>query len=95
VHRLEVEYELSAGVRYSGDTVEFFARKSDLDNRSMDEQYFPRYAVPLRYRAAIADSSTTATALQPHLRRDGIVGCREVVAFAMTKRLPISSSVPT
>ncbi|HSI03770.1 MAG: hypothetical protein ACAI38_21395 [Myxococcota bacterium] len=41
VHRIEVEYELTAGVRYSGDSVEFFARKSDLDNRSMDEQYFP------------------------------------------------------
>lgn len=40
-HKLEVEYELTAGVRYSGDSVEFFGRKSDLDNRQMDEQYFP------------------------------------------------------
>ncbi len=40
-HRVEIEYELTNGVRFSGDSVEFFARKSDLDDRSMDEQYFP------------------------------------------------------
>lgn len=40
-HTVEIEYEMNAGVRYSGDSVELFARKSDLDNRSMDEQYFP------------------------------------------------------
>lgn len=40
-HRVEVEYELTAGVRYSGDSVEFFGRKSDLDDRQMDEQFFP------------------------------------------------------
>ncbi len=41
VHKVEIEYEMTAGVRYSGDSVELFARKSDLENRAMDEQYFP------------------------------------------------------
>ncbi|MBC7793326.1 MAG: hypothetical protein H7Z43_06440 [Clostridia bacterium] len=40
-HSVEIEYELSAGVRYSGDSVEFFVSKSDLDDRQMDEQSFP------------------------------------------------------
>ncbi len=40
-HTVEIEYEMNAGVRFSGDSVEVFLRKSDLDNRSMDEQYFP------------------------------------------------------
>ena len=40
-HRVEVEYVLTEGTRYSGDSVELFTSKSDLDDRSMDEQFFP------------------------------------------------------
>jgi hypothetical protein len=40
-HRLELEYDLTKGTRFAGDSVEFIARKSDLSARAMDEQYFP------------------------------------------------------
>ncbi len=40
-HRVEIEYTLDNGVRFSGDSVELRTNKSDLSDRRFDEQYFP------------------------------------------------------
>src|SRR5690606_11053445 len=52
-HRLELEYPLTTGVRYSGGEVEFVRRASDLTPRRFAEQYFPSNFVYDRYPATV------------------------------------------
>lgn len=82
-HRVEIEYELTGGVRFCGDSVEFFGRKSDLDDRSMDEQYFPTNLEYDQYPGSLT-FEVTGTSVKHRVMTNGDVseqGSKLVVTY--------------